>query len=189
MTADTQVRPDSRVDDLEQLAAGLHDGPLQVLYAAGLDLQLAEHQLGDGGDPAEAIASARRQLQGAVDELRGLLRALRAGDVTSGFDAIRRTVCTAVTCAVDPAAAARLEGARAIELVVAVSTVAAQQRRRTAGAPLSIDLRLDGDDIVLELDGAGVGDDDVIADMGRRAHRLAGTLAAAPDRLAMRMPA
>lgn len=189
MTADIQERTDSRIDDLEQLAAGLHDGPLQVLYAAGLDLQLAEHRLGDGGDPAEAIASARRQLQSAVDELRGLLRALRAGDVVSGFDAIRRTVGTAVTCTVDPAAALRLEGARAIELVVAVSTVAASQRRRTGGAPLAIALRLDHEDIVLELDGASIGDDDLVADMCRRAHRLAGTLAASPDRLAMRMPA
>ena len=175
--------------DLEQLAAGLHDGPLQVLYAAGLDLQLAEHVLGDGGDPSEAIASARGQLQSAVDELRGLLRALRAGDVGSGFDAIRRTVGTAVSCTVDEDAADRLTGARGIELVVAVSTLAALQRRRTGGAPLSIALHHDGDDIVLELDGAGVGDDDVVADMSRRAHRLSGTLAAAPDRLAMRMPA
>lgn len=189
MTADTQERHDPPTDDLEQLAAGLHDGPLQVLYAAGLDLQLAEHVLRDGGDPAEAIASARRQLQGAVDELRGLLRALKAGDVVMGFEAIRRTVGTAVSCMVDPAAALQLEGARAIELVVAVSTVAASQRRRTGGAPLAIALFLDGQDIVLELAGAGVGDEDVVADMCRRAHRLSGTLAAFPDRLAMRMPA
>lgn len=189
MTADTQHGPEARTHDLDQLAAGLHDGPLQVLYAAGLDLQLAEHQLVGGSDPAAAIGSARAHLQGAVDELRGLLRALRAGDVTSGFDAIRRTVGTTVSCSVDHDAADRLTGARGIEIVVAASTVAAHQRRRTGGAPLSIGLAFDGDDIVLELEGDGVGDDEVVADMCRRAHRLAGTLAATPDRLAMRVPA
>lgn len=187
MQADTRaVGPEQR--DLDQLAAGLHDGPLQVLYAAALDLQLAEHQLGDGTDPSAAIASARRQLQGAVDELRGLLRALKAGDVASGLHALSRTVGPGVTCLVDTDAAARLHGARAVEIVVAASTAAASRRRAHAGA-LAIALGLDADDVVLELKGDGIGDDEVVADLGRRAHRLEGTLAVAPDRLALRVPA
>ena len=186
--ADTRCVPEE-LGALEQLAAGLHDGPLQVLYAAGLDLQLAEHQVADGYDPSEAIAAARRQLQSAVDELRGLLRALRAGDAAAGLHAVSRTVGTSVSCHVDDAAAARVTGARAIELVVAASTVAAHQRRRTGGAPLAIGLTYDGDDVILELEGEGVGEDDVVADLHRRAHRLSGTLAAAPDHLAIRVPA
>lgn len=176
-------------DDLERLATGLHDGPLQVLYAVGLDLQLAEHLVSAGDDPGPALTTARRQLQQAVDELRGLLRALRAGDVAAGLRAVSRTVGAAVTCDIDDAAAASIGGARGVELVVAASTVAAHQRRRSGGAaPLRIALGLDHGDIVLELEGAGVGEDEVIADLGRRAHRLAGTLAAAPDHLALRVP-
>jgi hypothetical protein len=177
-------------DDLEQLATGLHDGPLQVLYAVGLDLQLAEHLVAAGDDPGPALATARRQLQQAVDELRGLLRALRAGDVAAGLHAVSRAVGPTVTCEVDEEAAGRLGGARGVELVVAASTVAAHQRRRAGGAtPLRIGLGLDHGDVVLELEGVGVGDDEVVADLGRRTHRLAGTLAATPDHLALRVPA
>ena len=159
---------------LQRLAEGIHDGPMQALYAAGLALQLAEHQQ---GTPAagDAIVDARHHIQEVVDELRGLLRALRAGAVASGLAAVSRAVGAPVVTDIDQAVAAGMRESDGVELVVAASTAVAAARRRSAD-PLALRLvRLD-DDVVLELAGSGVAGGDAVASFERHAKRLGGVV-------------
>lgn len=179
------------LDVLQRLAEGIHDGPMQALYAAGLSLQLAEHV---EGTPAagEAISEARHHIQQVVDELRGLLRALRAGDVASGLAAVSRAVGTPVTTDIDQFAADGLCESDGVELVVAASTAVAAARRCSPD-PLALRLGKEDGVVVLELAGSGVAGQEAVDSLERHARRIGGVvsldLGAADPTVQLRIPA
>ena len=164
------MAPDTTDAVLRRLAEGIHDGPMQALYAAGLSLQLAEHVEGTPA-AADAVAEARHHIQEVVDELRGLLRALRAGDVVRGLEAVSRAVGTPVVTHVDPTAVAGLGDSDGVELVVAASSAVAAARRRSP-EPLALRLLRDGNVVVLELAGDGVAGPGAATSLERHARRL-----------------
>src|SRR4051794_25001851 len=126
---------------------------MQALYAAGLALQVAEHVPGTA-DAETAIADARHHIQDVVDELRGLLRALRAGEVAAGLLAVSRAVGSPVVTEIDTEATAGMEQSASVELVVAASSAVAAARR-CSSQPLSLRLVREHDEGVLELAGPG----------------------------------
>jgi hypothetical protein len=161
---------------------------MQSLYAAGLALQLAEHVPEATGD---AVAEARHHIQEVVDELRGLLRALRAEDVTAGLVAVSRAVGSPVSTDIDEAVAADV-GDDGVELVLAASTAVAAARR-TSQDPLSLRLGRERGAVVLELAGNGVAGGEAAASLERHARRLGGDvvveLARERPTIQLRLPA
>jgi signal transduction histidine kinase len=65
--------PESR-----QLLLDLHDGPMQLLYAALLQLDLLQASLGGEGEPVHRAAQVQTLLERASVELRGLIERERA---------------------------------------------------------------------------------------------------------------
>jgi len=60
-------------DDLRELLLDLHDGPMQLLYAALLQLDLLQASLGGEGEPMHRAAQVQMLVERASVELRGVI--------------------------------------------------------------------------------------------------------------------
>ena len=80
---------DAVASERRRIERNLHDGVQQQLVAIGLDLGMAEQQLGADPDRArELIVSARQKVQGSIGELRQLGRGLHPAILADrGIDA------------------------------------------------------------------------------------------------------
>lgn len=80
---------DAVASERRRIERNLHDGVQQQLVAIGLDLGMAEQQLGHDPDRArELIVSARQKVQGSIGELRQLGRGLHPAILADrGIDA------------------------------------------------------------------------------------------------------
>jgi signal transduction histidine kinase len=80
---------DAVASERRRIERNLHDGVQQQLVAIGLDLGMAEQQLGHDPDRArELIVSAREKVQGSIGELRQLGRGLHPAILADrGIDA------------------------------------------------------------------------------------------------------
>lgn len=80
---------DAVASERRRIERNLHDGVQQQLVAIGLDLGMAEQQLGNDPDRArELIVSARQKVQGSIGELRQLGRGLHPAILADrGIDA------------------------------------------------------------------------------------------------------
>ena len=68
----------------ERIGRDLHDGIIQSIYAAGLHLEQATADIGDGGDGAparERIATVMGELNRITNDIRSTIFALRSGDL------------------------------------------------------------------------------------------------------------
>jgi len=177
--------------DRERIAKELHDGVVQALFAVGMSLQ-ASDSLAE--DPA-AVRTRLREAVGAIDGVirdvrnyifglgpgaaadRGLDRALH--DLAGEF---RRGTDVAIAIEVDRSAAEAL-ASRASDVVQAVREALSNAIRHGQPQTVSLELRRDGDHVVLAVEDDGAGFDPGAARAGRglgnlraRAEALGGEL-------------
>src|SRR5688572_22009091 len=79
---------------LRQLLLDLHDGPMQLVYAAMLQLELLQASLGEDGEPVHRATQLQALLERASAELRGIIDRQRASAESPDLLSLLREVGT-----------------------------------------------------------------------------------------------
>jgi signal transduction histidine kinase len=136
---------DAVASERRRIERNLHDGVQQQLVAIGLDLGMAEQQLGHDPDRArELIVSAREKVQGSIGELRQLGRGLHPAILADrGIDAALSAVVAGapmpVSVHVDPELDLSTDVAETVYFVAneAIANVLKHARARVASVHVS----------------------------------------------------
>ena len=177
--------------DRERIAKELHDGVVQALFAVGMSLQASDSL-------AEDPSAVRTRLREAVEAIDGVIRDLRNYIFGLGPGAaadreldralhelageFRRGTDVAIAVEVDRTAAEAL-ASRAPDVVQAAREALSNAIRHADPQTVSVELRRDGEHVVLEVEDDGAGFDPGAARTGRglgnlrtRAEALGGEL-------------
>jgi len=178
--------------DRERIAKELHDGVVQALFAVGMSLQ-ASDSLAE--DPA-AVRTRLREAVGAIDgvirDLRNYIFGLGPGAAAADRELdralhdlageFRRGTDVAIAVEVDRSAAETL-ASRASDVVQAVREALSNAIRHAQPQTVSLELRRDGEHVVLAVEDDGTGFDPGATRAGRglgnlraRAEALGGKL-------------
>jgi len=179
------------LEDRERIAAELHDGVIQSLFAVGMSLQATAGMAGDP-DTAQRLNQAVDAVDTAIRDLRNYIFGLRPGaladrqlalsleELTKSFD---ESTGLTVIGSVDREAASRLAG-RETTLLQAAREALSNAVRHSGGRTVRVDLRREGDEALLEIADDGAGFDTATAEgrgqglgnLRRRADALGGRL-------------
>lgn len=181
--ADTRRRVvDAQAAELRRIERDLHDGAQARIVAAGMTLALAQRQL--GGQPAGAeVATARRQLDEALAELRRLVRGIHPPILTD-----RGLVAALAALAGDAPLPVAIEAGELGPLSPAVESAAyfvaaealANVVKHAGASDCAVTIACDGDLLTVEVrdDGRGGADPSGsgVDGLRRRVEALDGTL-------------
>jgi signal transduction histidine kinase len=154
------------LDERQRIARALHEGVIQTLFGAGLDLQALAAAL-DDPITAGRLARAVEGIDGVIRDLRNHVFGLRPGILADrqldralrelGDDFARRTGI-APTIEIDAAVAARLGGAAAADVVQIAREALANVARHAQAGACRLTLRPETGRAVLEVadDGRGL---------------------------------
>ena len=179
------------LEDRERIAAELHDGVIQSLFAVGMSLQATAGMAGDP-DTAQRLNQAVDAVDTAIRDLRNYIFGLRPGaladrqlalsleELTKSFD---ESTGLTVIGSVDREAASRLAG-RETTLLQAAREALSNAVRHSGGRTVRVGLRREGDEALLEIADDGAGFDTATAEgrgqglgnLRRRADALGGRL-------------
>jgi signal transduction histidine kinase len=131
---------DAVASERRRIERNLHDGVQQQLVAIGLDLGMAEQQIGSDPDRArELVVSARQKVQGSIGELRQLGRGLHPAILADrGIDAALSAVVAGspipISVHVDPGMDLSTDVAETVYFVAneAIANVLKHARARVA---------------------------------------------------------
>jgi signal transduction histidine kinase len=184
------------VQERERFGMALHDGIMQSVYAAGLSLQEARHEL--AANPANAdtrIQQAIESLSQVLRDLRNYIMGLRTGrfqgqDVATSLGQVvtELRANTLMNVNYEPptkVSVIRLDESRTEELLLIAQEALTNIRKHAQARNVSVSLKGVGDDVVLSIRDDGIGFDPEFArgrdgnglrNMQERARKLGGQL-------------
>lgn len=184
------------VQERERFGMALHDGIMQSVYAAGLSLQEAKHELNSNQDGAEKrIEQAIESLSQVLRDLRNYIMGLRTGrfqgqDVATSLGqlATELRANTLMNVRYEPpvkVSVIRLDEARTEELLLVAQEALTNIRKHAQARNVDLSLKGIEDQVVLSIrdDGVGFdlastfgGDGNGLRNMQERARKLGGEL-------------